>query len=96
MSRLLLVAFVLVAVLCSLSAVASAQTGGTAPAPNEQTKESGKEKKDDDFGDKCRPGVPGLNEVLDAACDVGKTTEEQVTGAPAKIADTIPVVPYAT
>jgi hypothetical protein len=58
-------------------------------APTSQETNQGQKdekKKDEDFGDKCRPGVPGINEIADAACDVAKTGQEQVTGAPGKIA----------
>src|SRR5687767_2054041 len=86
MRRLTLLVFVLLAIAWAASPPAEAQTGGAAPAPNEQKEESGSQQ-DEDFGDKCRPGVPGLNEVLDAACDVGKTAEEQVTGAPGAVVE---------
>src|SRR5919108_2871860 len=86
MRSILLLVFVLLTVAWSAPSAAHAQTGGAAPAPDEQQEESGKQE-DEDFGDKCRPGIPGINEVLDAACDVGKTAEEQVTGAPGKIAE---------
>jgi hypothetical protein len=59
------------------------------PQPGDNTTErpNGEDKKkDEDFGNKCRPGIPILDQAADAACDVVKTGQEQVTGAPGKIA----------
>jgi hypothetical protein len=89
----LLVILAVAIIACAAPPTAGAQgvgpdaNGGGATVDNEaKAKEQEKKKKDEDFGDKCRPGVPGINEIADAACDVVKTGQEQVTGAPGKIA----------
>lgn len=40
----------------------------------------------EDFGDKCRPGIPLADDVLEGACDVGKGAADAVTDAPGAIA----------
>jgi hypothetical protein len=47
------------------------------------------EKKQEDFGDKCRPGIPGIDQVAEGACDVGKGAADTVTGAPGDIAESV-------
>jgi hypothetical protein len=64
---------------------AVAQTGGTDPAASPE--QSDNNKKDDDFGDTCRPGIPGIDQIAEGACDVGKGAIDDVTGAPGKIAE---------
>ena len=84
---------VFVAVLVALSVSSGTvhgQTGGAAPGASQQQSDNKEpEQKDKDFGDKCRPGIPIANEIADAACDVAKTGQEQVSGAPGKIAGTV-------
>ncbi|HEY4277614.1 MAG TPA: hypothetical protein VGM91_05310 [Conexibacter sp.] len=63
---------------------AVAQTGGTDPAASPE--QSNNRNKDDDFGDKCRPGIPGIDQIAEGACDVGKSAIDEVTGAPTRIA----------
>src|SRR4051794_28255986 len=64
--------------------MAAAQTGGTDPgASSEQTDNN---KKDDDFGDKCRPGIPGIDQITEGACDLGKGAIDIGTGVPGDIA----------
>src|SRR5919108_3862123 len=63
--------------------MAAAQTGGTDPgASSEQTDNN----KKDDFGDKCRPGIPGIDQIAEGACDVGKGAIDIGTGVPGDIA----------
>src|SRR3954453_3857294 len=64
--------------------MAAAQTGGTAPGASSE--QSDNNKRDDDFGDKCRPGIPGIDQIAEGACDVGKGAIDDVTGAPGRIA----------
>jgi hypothetical protein len=88
----LLVILAVAIIACVAPPIAGAQgvgpdaNGGGATIDNEAKAKEQEKKKDEDFGDKCRPGVPGINEIADAACDVAKTGQEQVTGAPGKIA----------
>ena len=63
---------------------AAAQTGGTDPGASPE--QSDNQKKEDDFGDKCRPGIPGIDQIAEGACDVGKGAADTVTGAPGDIA----------
>src|SRR4051795_5877463 len=65
--------------------MAAAQTGGTDPGASPE--QSDNNKKDDDFGDTCRPGIPGIDQIAEGACDVGKGAIDDVTGAPGKIAE---------
>src|SRR3954469_4105626 len=64
--------------------MAAAQTGGTDPGASPE--QSDNNKKDDDFGDKCRPGIPGIDQIAEGACDVGKGAIDIGTGVPGEIA----------
>src|SRR3954451_21221101 len=64
--------------------IAAAQTGGTDPGASPE--QSDNNKKDDDFGDKCRPGIPGIDQIAEGACDVGKGAIDIGTGVPGDVA----------
>src|SRR3954447_27083631 len=64
--------------------MAAAQTGGTDPGASPEQSDNNKKK--DDFGDKCRPGIPGIDQIAEGACDLGKGAADTVTGAPGNIA----------
>jgi len=83
--RLLAIALTAVVAMSVSVGTAVAQTGGTDPGASPE--QSDNNKKDDDFGDKCRPGIPGIDQIAEGACDVGKGAIDDVTGAPGKIAE---------
>src|SRR3954471_15963532 len=89
--RLLSLIFALAVVAPAAPAAANAQgvgpdaDSGGATVDNE-AKAKEEEKKKDDFGDKCRPGIPIVDDVAEGACDVGKGAADTVTGAPGDIA----------
>ena len=62
-------AFLLIATLAgaSSSLPAAAQTSGSDPAASEQQANGGVH---EDFGDTCRIGVPGIDDIAEGACDV--------------------------
>jgi hypothetical protein len=64
---------------------AVAQTGGTDPGASAE--QSDNNKKHDDFGDKCRPGIPGIDQIAEGACDLGKGAIDGATNAPGQIAE---------
>jgi type IV secretion system protein TrbL len=82
--RLLAIVLVVLVAVSGCVGTAVAQTGGTDPAASPE--QSDNKNKDDDFGDKCRPGIPGIDQIAEGACDVGKGAIDTVTGAPAGIA----------
>jgi hypothetical protein len=83
--RLLAIALTALVAMSVSVGTAVAQTGGTDPGASPE--QSDNNKKDDDFGDKCRPGIPGIDQIAEGACDVGKGAIDDVTGAPGKIAE---------
>src|SRR3954447_14234937 len=92
--RLLSLIFALAVIASAVPAAANAQSvgpdtdSGGATLDNE-AKANEEEKKKDDFGDKCRPGIPIVDDVAEGACDVGKGAAETVTGAPGDIAESV-------
>src|SRR5215216_1611744 len=83
--RLLAIAVTALVAISVSVGTAVAQTGGTDPGASPE--QSDNNKKDDDFGDNCRPGIPGIDQIAEGACDVGKGAIDYVTGAPGKIAE---------
>src|SRR4051795_1286204 len=88
--RLLSLIFALAVIASAVPAAANAQgvgpdadSGGATVDNEAKAKE---EEKKDDFGDKCRPGIPIVDDVAEGACDVGKGAADTVTGAPGDIA----------
>src|SRR3954451_6441939 len=65
--------------------IAAAQTGGTDPGASPEQRDNNR--KDDDFGDKCRPGIPGIDQIAEGACDLGKGAIDGATSAPGQIAE---------
>src|SRR5215217_5991609 len=92
--RLLSLIFALAVVACAVPVTANAQgvgpdaDSGGATVDNEANAKEEKKKKDD-FGDKCRPGIPVVDDVAEGACDVGKGAADTVTGAPGDIAKSV-------
>src|SRR3954454_12891400 len=92
--RLLSLIFALAVIAFAVPATANAQGVGTdadsggATVDNEAKAKEEKKKKDD-FGDKCRPGIPIVDDVAEGACDVGKGATDTVTGAPGDIAKSV-------
>src|SRR3954471_2571293 len=90
--RLLSLIFALAVVAPAAPAAANAQgvgpdaDSGGATVDNE-AKAKEEEKKKDDFSDECRPGIPGIDQIAEGACDVGKGAIDDVTGAPGKIVE---------
>jgi hypothetical protein len=82
--RLLTIALAALVAMSVCVGTASAQTGGTDPGASPE--QSDNQKKEDDFGDKCRPGIPGIDQIAEGTCDVGKGAADTVTGAPGDIA----------
>src|SRR3954468_23672156 len=93
--RLLSLIFALAVIASAVPAAANAQgvgpdaDSGGATVDNEAKAKEEKKKKKDDFGDKCRPGIPIVDDVAEGACDVGKGAAETVTGAPGDIAKSV-------
>jgi type IV secretion system protein TrbL len=85
--HLLAVALAVLVAMSVCVGTAGAQTGGTDPGASPE--QSDNQKQDDDFGDKCRPGIPGIDEIAEGACDVGKGAADAVTGAPGAIATSV-------
>jgi hypothetical protein len=81
--RLLAIALVVLVTMSVCVGTAVAQTGGTDPVASPEQSDN---KNQDDFGDKCRPGIPGIDQIAEGACDVGKGAIDDVTGAPGRIA----------
>src|SRR3954447_3770813 len=92
--RLLSLIFALAVIASAVPAGANAQgvgpdaDSGGATVDNE-AKATEEEKKKDDFGDKCRPGIPGIDQIAEGACDVGKGAADTITGAPGDIAKSV-------
>src|SRR4051795_8525981 len=84
---LLAIALVVLVAMSVCGGTAVAQTGGTDLGASPE--QSDNQKKDDDFGDKCRPGIPGIDQIAEGACDVGKGAADTVTGAPGAIATSV-------
>lgn len=91
--RLLSLIFAVAVVACAVPVTANAQgvgpdadSGGATVDNEAKAKE---EKKKDDFGDKCRPGIPVVDDVAEGACDVGKGAADTVTAAPGEIAKSV-------
>ena len=82
--RILAIALVVLLTMSLCVGTAVAQTGGTDPVASPE--QSDNKNKDDDFGDKCRPGIPGIDQIAEGACDVSKGAIDGVTGAPGRIA----------
>src|SRR5215218_5746928 len=93
--RLLSLVFAVAVIACAVPATANAQgvgpdaDSGGATVDNEAKAKEEEEKKKDDFGDKCRPGIPVVDDVAEGACDVGKGAADTVTGAPGDIAKSV-------
>src|SRR5215213_8391614 len=83
--HLLAVALAVLVAMSVCGGTAVAQTGGTDPGASPE--QSDNNKKYDDFGDTCRPGIPGIDQIAEGACDVGKGAIDDVTGAPGKITE---------
>src|SRR3954453_17459063 len=89
--RLLSLVVALAVMAFAVSATANAQgvgpdaDSGGATVDNE-AKAKEEEKKKDDFGDKCRPGIPIVDDAAEGACEGGKGAADTVTGAPGDIA----------
>src|SRR4051794_9162626 len=92
--RRLSLIFALAVIASAVPAAANAQgvgpdaDSGGATVDNEAKAKEEKKKKDD-FGDKCRPGIPIVDDVAEGACDVGKGAADTVTGAPGDIAKSV-------
>src|SRR4051794_31941976 len=82
--RLLAIALTALVAISVSVGTAVAQTGGTHPGASPGQSDNNK---DNDFGDKCRPGIPGIDQIAEGACDVGNGAIDDVTGAPGKIAE---------
>lgn len=85
--RLLAIALALLVAMSIGVETAAAQTGGTDPGASSEQSDNRTE--DEDFGDKCRPGIPGIDQIAEGACDVGKGAADAVTGVPADIAESV-------
>jgi hypothetical protein len=83
--RLLALALAALVAMSVCVGTAVAQTGGADPGASPE--QSDNNEKDDDFGNKCRPGIPGIDQIAEGACDVGKGAIDGATGAPGKIAE---------
>src|SRR3954451_10433581 len=92
--RRLSLIFALAVIASAVPATANAQgvgpdaDSGGATVDNE-AKAKEQEDKKDDFGDKCRPGIPIVDDVAEGACDVGKGAADTVTGAPGSFAKSV-------